>query len=175
MDTFTLRYFLSKLVCKNRVKKTWVVAKNELNVVDFNSYPFAIIINTEISSVRTIGHWTCLVALSADKPCLFFESYGGSAQDYGLEFPTKIAKNLVNISQPYQSAKSLVCGLYCLELIILISRGYNYKHFLSLFNVNTKLANDRKTIRFFQQINTTCVRPGGQTCCSKLRNLTLHS
>lgn len=174
MDTFTLRYFLCKLVCKNRIRKTWVVAKNEIDEVDFNSYPFAVIINTEPSSVHTIGHWTCLIRLSAKKPSLFFESYGGTPLDYNLHFPSTVSKNLLNISRAFQGAKSLVCGLYCLELIILISRGYSYKYFLALFNVNTKVINDKKTIRFFRKINTGCVRRGGQFCSSKVRNVNSH-
>lgn len=171
MDTLTLRHCLDKLLCRIRIPKYYIVSKNELDTINFeDSVPFCVIINTQPSHVRHMGHWCTLIVLS---PCnsIWFESYGLAPSDYGIQLPVC---NFVNISQPFQSNYSLVCGLYCLLLCVLISRGYSYKNFLSLFSVHNKLANDKKTIEYFKRIKLDTVEKGGQICSSKVRNLRNH-
>lgn len=171
MDTYTIRHILSRLLCKCRIPKFYVLAKNELSLIDFKDpTPFCAIINTEDNNVRLMGHWCALIVL-ADRTWVWFESYGGSPQDYGIKLPPKINSGLLNISQPFQSNHSLVCGLYSIILCVLVSQGHSWKHFLSLFHVNSKVANDRKTITFFKQIKLNLVKQGGQYCCSKVKYL----
>lgn len=168
MDTLTLLHCLSRLLCRSRMPTYYVVAKNEPDKINFeDEAPYCAIINTEPNYVRHMGHWCCLIVLSPLNS-IWFESYGGSPSDYGIQLPLC---NLLNISKSFQSNFSLVCGLYCLELCVLVSRGYSYKHFLSLFSIHNKLANDKKTIQYFKKIKLDTVKNGGQICSSKIRNL----
>ena len=171
MDTFTLHNCLRQLLCKCSFNRYYVLAKDEIGRINFkDSAGFCAIINTEILSIKTRGHWTTLIRCPNERGYIFFESYGGTPMDYNIKFPKEVLGNLTVISRPYQSNHSSVCGLYCLQLCVLLSRGYTYNYFLNLYNIYDKVGNDERVVQFYRHAKVKSGPRGGQICCSKVMN-----
>lgn len=165
MDTITLRHFINKIICKTHIKKAYVLARDELENIDRNVYPSAIIVNSSDSNIRNSGHWIAIIYWSPE--CSeFFDSYGNDLGWYGITFDLK---NLVNNSKDFQSSISTVCGYYSLLYIHLRANRYHVRYFYSLFSKN-KIKNDKIVDCFFKKLQKekfNCINPGGQRCCPK--------
>lgn len=166
MDTFTLRTLLRSLVCNCKILKTYIIAKDQIERIDFTKLPFVAIINTEPISVK-YGHWVCVIVFSLTKSESFC-SYGYALSFYGIELPN--VKNIVNNGRQLQSDFTKVCGMYCLLYLSLRANNYSLNHFNSLFSQN-KNKNDRIVLNFYKKIKKKRVECGGQLCTSKQINL----
>ncbi len=170
METLTLLNCLKHLLCKCTINSYYVLARDQLRKINLKDPTFCAIINTEIHSITDRGHWTTLIRCPNRKGYIFFESYGGNPSDYNIEFPEEVVQNLTVISKSYQSNHTSVCGLYCLQLCVLISRGYTYNYFLNLYNIYDKVSNDKRVVQYFKQTKINSGTKGGQICCSKQKN-----
>lgn len=87
------------------------------------------IVNTDDAKYSG-SHWVAFNFLSTE--CEFFDSYGYPPDTYGFQH------TLQNYSVTYnnkmlQSAKSSVCGQYCILFLLLRCRGYSYNNILANF------------------------------------------
>lgn len=163
MDTTTLKYWLNRLLSRCNAR-TYVCAKNEINIIDVNHTPWCAIINTEPSSVQDRGHWIAVVSLS-DGQGSFFCSFNGTPEEYGIRLP---GITLTIASKAFQNENSTVCGIYALQFCILLIKGYSVWYFHNLYSTSNTLANDRKVLSFYnKQTRLKLVQRSGQTCCCK--------
>src|ERR1700743_1832413 len=147
MDTYSIRAILKK--CK--IKKFYVLAKSALIKLDFKQAAFVVVVNTNNLWEENPGHWCGIVVQAGGDKAITFDSYGKNIKEYGIYLPVLMT---VNASQPFQADTSNSCGAWSIFFVVMISSNYSLKYFNSLFNVNTKLSNDRKVVKFVNQIKT---------------------
>lgn len=170
MDTTTLLYFLNKLKKQGRVKSVFVIAANELSLLDFSKLPIAIIQNTDNASLPG-SHWISYFVYSKFN-CTkvdYFDSYGSKNPDkYNIQFPLNITNSSNRI---VQSVDSILCGLFCLMVLYYRSLGQSLCSIISRFSRNTK-KNDKTVIKFYKKLRKPKIteRCVGQTCRSRLSN-----
>ena len=165
MDTLTLRHLLKQVVCPCRTKKTYVLAQNQLELVDWTATPLCLIVNTSPIQVRN-GHWISVYVTSNKirTICYVSDSFA-SMHLYNIKLPEEFV--IVDNSQPLQDDYSTVCGLYALFFLHLLSKGYSSSYYYSLFSKNKK-RNDRKVLKFYKALKTNIKKSSdGQICCSK--------
>lgn len=166
MDSHTLRTFLDKLVCKKRIPYSYVAAKDQISEIDFDKSPLSVIINTSKSNIINRGHWVCLIVWNKSN-CEFWDSYGKSPGYYNIEFP--IFLKYKTVSKDVQGFNSRVCGLYCLEFIIMRSHGYSVEYHHKLYSTDRN-RNDKLLVTNMKPVIASSKVVIGQICCSRAKN-----
>jgi hypothetical protein len=161
---------MKKLLKSTPVRRMYVLAADELDIVNFTLFPIAIIINSSPRSVTTTGHWLSFYVTRTNGKihATFFDSYMKPLEYYSnIVFPFPV---VCGDSHPLQSESSIVCGLFAIYFHYFISRGMTLQRILSHF-VNDARANDKKVVRFYNGLKKSLgPTPGGQICCTRLVN-----
>lgn len=170
MNSNTLFCALSYISKQSRIPniKLYIIAKDELDLVDFTSgNNFIICQNTAIRSHKG-QHWLIFYCRKNKTKlnCLYFDSYGKPLSFYNIKFP--ILVNCRNFKS-LQCLSSSYCGHYCVYFIFnLLIKKISFKTVLNHFSVNCE-RNDQIVSRFFEkfffkiyyciknQKNQTCV------------------
>jgi len=96
-------------------------------------YPSCLIFNNQRSD-QPGQHWVAIY-FGANKKAEFFDSFGGSPKDYGIDgYMKKHALSTVYNKQVLQTKLSVYCGLYCLLFLICKCKHRSLKYFLNLFD-----------------------------------------
>ena len=169
MDSRTLFTCLKYLLKGTSVRKSYVVAKDELYKVSFETFPIAIIMNTAKRNQPPGQHWVAFFVQKAGHSiqAIFFDSYMQTPSDYDLSFPYPIIYKRLH---PLQSYGSNYCGLYSLYFLYHFSRGVNVESILSKFSMVTT-DNDNKVLDFYRRIRMSKSNVGGQICCPRVNNV----
>jgi hypothetical protein len=171
MDSNSIRCCLS-LICKNPlVKKTYVIASDEIYLIDLESLPAAVIINTDPSSLPG-RHWLGLYLFKQLNfvNAIYFDSYNKSLDYYNIRLPFRIVESS---NRSLQSDKSSLCGIWSLAFLYNICRNRNLRKFENKFSHRLDL-NDELIRKFYAkitQVNKTSAPRSVQSCCAKYLNL----
>lgn len=168
MDSNTIRVFVNKLLCKRRIPTSFVIASDQIKDLDLNNAPFCAVINTSPSHIVDRGHWVCVIFWRRNY-YEFFDSYGKKPEYYRLRLPTDAGFERKIASKDIQGYDSSVCGLYCIEYLVLRSRGYSVDYFHNLFNME-RSRNDKLITTIMKKVIVSGELQVGQICCSRRQN-----
>jgi hypothetical protein len=149
MDTQTL-YCCLKLVTRGKhVKSINVIPRDFVNSVNTNVLPYALIVNTDDSS-KPGTHWLAFyIYRDRGVPIAdYFDSYGNSLDEYGIQFPIPLNYFSGRVIQSYDTK---VCGLHCLKFIYYRCRGYSMSRFIGTYTADSVL-NDVLVEHFYGRL-----------------------
>ena len=158
-----------KLILKNTiVKRMYVIAADELSIINYANSPCAIILNSSNRSNPPGKHWLSLFVYKQKSKikAIFWDSYMQPFYVYNFKFPFPVESI---IAAPIQSYFSDVCGLHALYFLFYIARGKGAREILKHFTNNSKL-NDKKVVSFYKAMTQPHSKRRGQICCNRLRN-----
>ncbi|CAF0861270.1 unnamed protein product [Brachionus calyciflorus] len=120
---------LEKILESNpQTNKTFIgiYARNELPII--KSYPCCFILNTTDRSHEGM-HWLAIY-YDKHKTCNFFDSYGNSQSNFGLnDYIDKYSNGSIYKKTKIQSVNSDFCGYYFLLFLILRCNGNSIEKF----------------------------------------------
>jgi len=148
MDSYTLFCNLKKILESTRIKKAYVIAADEMNIVDLTSLPLVICQNDQ-KKQENGSHWVCFYVYEQNARTVadFWDSLGKSPQDYGLTTPFRIVnRNTYKL----QCDKSESCALFCIYFLWKRCKGNSFEKIHSSFSSSCK-ANDKKVYSFYKR------------------------
>ena len=117
-----------------------------------NSFPAGYIIN--LDNFGSPGfHWIAVYV--SIKYIYIFDSFGRNFLNdpFISAFLRSFANQRIFVSSPYilQHHNSSTCGLYCILFILILSRGYSFNQFISMFNLKRTKCNDLAVVSYFEE------------------------
>jgi hypothetical protein len=153
MNTNEITSFLIKLLAKTSVKKFYVIGRDELAFVSFNSLPICIVVNTDLSTglgYHWCGFYVKANPLYAQRAPIsyFFDSYASAYSYYKFQPPFTVIQSNEKVLQAYDSD---TCGLWTIDWLCHMSQGKSMKSFNSQYSNNLK-ENDAKLLRKYSKL-----------------------
>jgi hypothetical protein len=149
MESDTLACCLKIILQNTKVKNSYVVARNELSLVDLKRLPVFVISNTQDIDKRG-EHWISIFFYKKHGVVVAetFDSYGNNVEEkYHLKLPCKIVNKS---SKVLQNCNSALCGVWCLMYIYYRSRQRSLAAFESRFSYNLE-RNDNIVRQFYNR------------------------
>jgi hypothetical protein len=114
--------------------------------------PIIFIINTDPISEKG-EHWTAL-AITKKGRGLFFCPFGFFPIAPALlsYLDKRCKRSLVYSCKSIQHTSSSLCGLYCIDFVLKLSKRWSYERFLKQFSTNT-IDNDRLVLRLYKGLS----------------------
>lgn len=112
------------------------------------TYPCGFVVNTDPKS-RPGQHWVAFYFSSPEKG-EFFDSYGYPPEFYSPHFTRLLNRNSKRWTfnpTPLQSAKTAVCGEYCVYYLVHRTRGVSMTSIVNRFSKN-RISNDHQVYEF---------------------------
>lgn len=126
----------------------------KLNLRDKDGKPLAFIVNVLTSNQKHImGHWVCVYTIG--KCLCYLDSYALEPRLYSRYFVDFFDRykdfTLLQFKHRLQSDTSLVCGLYCIQFVVLCNHWGIIKasdFFRNNYQTCNYLMNDKNVLRF---------------------------
>jgi hypothetical protein len=136
-------------------------------------YPCAYVINTDPASLPG-KHWVACFIQSPKHALEFFDSYGQAPAAYpSIRLPSFPRVRVVS-SNVFQSARSMVCGHYCIYFVCQRLRSFSVKDILCTL---TRFARSARPGRLYPQdalvkryVRNIVRRLPASLCCTKLQS-----
>jgi len=111
-----------------RSKFSNVISKDEIGQVKPNK---CYIINLVNSNETRMGHWVALSDLNP-KYCIYFDSYGMPPPIDVEQWMKKTRKICVYSTLRIQKINSILCGYYCIDVLIELMKDSSLENFLNI-------------------------------------------
>lgn len=157
MDTISLENCLNYLSSTSVTKpSTYVIAADEMHLIDFKQLPLCIIQNTSRRNNPPGEHW---ILWNLPKPnprydyklrVEGFDSYGYNLPSYDIDIPPGIICKYNSLS--FQSNYSRVCGQFCLMVCYYRINGRPYDCIIEDFSRIDKTYNDTLVKQFVDSL-----------------------
>jgi len=148
MDENVLLNFLKKNVRFTDVKKVYIIAKDEIDSLQLENLPIAVVLHSEVKAVKN-GHWLALFIHEYKNEVIadYFDSLGRYPSDYGFLFPFPIK---VCVKRPLQCSRAISCGLFVLYFISHRSRKISVDSIMLSFSKICNY-NEDKVVEFYNR------------------------
>ena len=167
MDSQTIQCCMTYLLKNSAVSSIYVLARDELSVINFTKMPIAIIVNTDKRKDPGVHFLAFYVYKLNNTLCVdSFDSLGQDPVKYKIYFPLPITSRNTQILQPFQTK---TCGLFSLMFIYLRSRGHFMQDIVNRFSFNLN-HNNYIVTQFYKKIkmqNTLVGAGQSQICCTR--------
>ena len=144
MNTSELCSVLSQTLPCSRAKVWFVLSFDQLQKLQITTFPSAIIFNSQSLPKKT-GHWLGLYCKSPSVN-YFFDSYARPPEFYKLKVKVTDWNRTIR-----QRNGTSTCGLHTLMVIILLARGYPFRHILKKYSKDKK-RNEVVVLEFFRKL-----------------------
>jgi hypothetical protein len=173
MDTDSITILLSNLLSKTRVKRFYVVGRDELESLSVSDLPCAIIANTDISTGKGI-HWCAFYCkknpINSNRASInyFFDSYANTYQFYKFHPPFPVCQLNCKV---LQSNNSNTCGVWACAWIYHMAQGMSINSFYSHYSNNLE-KNDASLMKKYSKLIPIISDHGKKclTCSTRISN-----
>jgi hypothetical protein len=171
MESDILRCCLKLITTGTDLQGFYVLAANEVNLIDKSRLPCVAIINSDPSFLPGT-HWIALYIFKVRQTvcAVYFDSYANPIEAYKIEISFHIIQQSRRVLQAFNSS---LCGVWCLAFIYYNSRRKPISWFENLFSCNLE-QNDERVRSFYKKIasvpfsRTTSLST--QRCCARKLN-----
>lgn len=136
--------------------------------------PALFIANTDVQSLPG-SHWVAF-HIDSGRHCEFFDSFGGQPIiPEHMRFLAQTCKSWSHNNMSLQGFTSTVCGHYCVMFLAYKARGLSMDSFLSLFERNQSVFNDKLVNQMYLNHFGKCTKVNfnsrivNQCCCARYK------